>query len=152
MSTEKPGFPTSSLSRRVAANWLKERGVKIAQGQGQDQFQGWSDDDHEELEAMIEQAIRAGYPIAELHKVVDNFAYLTKQASSKRRALDAMPPADGGGGDQTAIPKSGPGKAIMMKQLDQLKGSLEKGDHDGFDRGLQNLNDLFQKSTHVKAT
>jgi hypothetical protein len=92
MSTNQ--FPVSSLARRVAANWLKERG-KIA------------------LEKM---------------------------------------PADGGGGDQTAIPKSGPGKAIMMKQLDQLKGALEKGDHDAFDRGLANLNSLFQKSTHVKAT
>lgn len=95
MSTDKSGSPTSSLARRVAANWLKERGVKVA--------------------------------------------------------LEEMTP-DGGGGDQTAIPKSGPGKSIMMKQLDQLKGALEKGDHDAFDRGLQNLNSLFEKSTHVRAT
>lgn len=92
MSTEK----VSPLARRVAANWLKERGIKVA------------------LEAV---------PMAA--------------------------PADGGGGDQTAIPKSGPGKAVMADQLDALKDLLEKGDHGGFKAGLENLNNLFERSSHT---
>jgi hypothetical protein len=54
------------------------------------------------------------------------------------------------GQEQTAIPKSGPGKSVMMKQLIQMKEALERTDHDAFKKGLEGLNSLFEKSTHVK--
>ncbi len=47
--------------------------------------------------------------------------------------------------DQVALPKGQTGKMPLVKSLEGLLQLLEKGDHGGFKRALQNLNDLFKR-------
>ncbi len=81
-----------------------------------------------------------------------NGASMVENEHSGASMIEHEMPGQPEGHEQTAIPKSGPGKSVMMKQLIQLKEALERSDHDAFKKGLDGLNSLFQKSTHVRET
>lgn len=84
-------------------------------------------------------------PSAMAKRIASRYLRALEVSSAESAADTSADSAADSAADRTAIPKSGPGKAVLQKNISNLSKALDGEDHEGFNSALEDLQSNWKR-------